>query len=610
MAKIANVALTNTFNTWRVNSNQSFDRLSQFAINNSALYANNITANNVLRSSGNTVLGAAGKRAIVTGLLSANGRVTVGTNLAVSGNTSTNKLTVTNSFTSSGNTALGDGVADITTITGSASISKNLTVSGNTAISGLLANNALGISSYALKTNGTSVFWGIALSNTLTTTVATRTLVPTSNITFNLGSTTKRYKDIFLANSTIHLGDAQISASGNKVLFNNVPAVSNSFLTSTFATKISPTTSGLLAHTGRATVSTNLAVSGNTALGDGVADTTTITGSASISKNLTVSGNTSSNKLTVTNLFTSSGNTALGDGVADTTTITGSASISKNLTVSGNASVATLTATSDSSFTSTGAVTVSKGTTAQRPASPASGMFRFNTTNAEFEGYNGTAFASIGGGLPGEQAQVFTSSGTFTIPTLITAVKVTVQGGGGGGGGASGGACPGPGIGGGGGAGGAAITWLTSLTPGNTLSVTIGSAGAAGSSGGGAGGTGGTSSVASGTQTITTISGTGGNGGAGGPAGATGDGGAGGGTSGDAMAITGQKGDGANDARAATGGDSLFGRGGRDARGGAGARGGGDATGYGGGGSGAVGASPNLPHAGGAGTAGIVSIEW
>ena len=526
MAKIANVALTNTFNTWRVNSNQSFDRLSQFAINNSALYANNITANNVLRSSGNTVLGAAGKRAIVTGLLSANGRVTVGTNLAVSGNTSTNKLTVTNSFTSSGNTALGDGVADITTITGSASISKNLTVSGNTAISGLLANNALGISSYALKTNGTSVFWGIALSNTLTTTVATRTLVPTSNITFNLGSTTKRYKDIFLANSTIHLGDAQISASGNKVLFNNVPAVSNSFLTSTFATKISPTTSGLLAHTGRATVSTNLAVSGNT---------------------------------------------ALGDGVADTTTITGSASISKNLTVSGNASVATLTATSDSSFTSTGAVTVSKGTTAQRPASPASGMFRFNTTNAEFEGYNGTAFASIGGGLPGEQAQVFTSSGTFTIPTLITAVKVTVQGGGGGGGGASGGACPGPGIGGGGGAGGAAITWLTSLTPGNTLSVTIGSAGAAGSSGGGNGGTGGTSSVASGTQTITTISGTGGNGGAGGPAGATGDGGAGGGTSGDAMAITGQKGDGANDARAATGGDSLFGRGGRDARGGGGA---------------------------------------
>lgn len=57
----------------------------------------------------------------------------------------------------------------------------------------------------------------------------------------------------------------------------------------------------------------------------------------------------------------------------------------------------TLTATADSSFTSTGAVIVSKGTTGQRPGSPVSGMFRFNTTTAEFEGYNGTAFASVGG---------------------------------------------------------------------------------------------------------------------------------------------------------------------------------------------------------------------
>jgi hypothetical protein len=61
------------------------------------------------------------------------------------------------------------------------------------------------------------------------------------------------------------------------------------------------------------------------------------------------------------------------------------------------ATVTTLTATADSAFTSTGAVTVAKGTTAERPGTPVSGMFRFNTTTAEFEGYNGTAFASVGG---------------------------------------------------------------------------------------------------------------------------------------------------------------------------------------------------------------------
>jgi len=42
----------------------------------------------------------------------------------------------------------------------SATVTKNLTVSGNTTISGLIANGSLGVSGYALKTNGTSVYWG------------------------------------------------------------------------------------------------------------------------------------------------------------------------------------------------------------------------------------------------------------------------------------------------------------------------------------------------------------------------------------------------------------------------------------------------------------------
>ena len=60
------------------------------------------------------------------------------------------------------------------------------------------------------------------------------------------------------------------------------------------------------------------------------------------------------------------------------------------------ATVTTLTASEDSSFTSTGALSISKGTTGQRPT-PASGMLRFNTTSVEFEGYNGTAWAGVGG---------------------------------------------------------------------------------------------------------------------------------------------------------------------------------------------------------------------
>lgn len=115
----------------------------------------------------------------------------------------------------------------------------------------------------------------------------------------------------------------------------------------------------------------------------------------------------------------------------------------------------------------------------------------------------------------GISSQIFTSSGTFTIPSGITKLKVSVAGGGGGGTGqtsyfdGSGGfndpATAGT-------FAGAAIKYLTGLTPSATLTITIGGGGSAGGSGGtsSTGGAGGTSSVASGTQAISTISATGG----------------------------------------------------------------------------------------------------
>jgi hypothetical protein len=58
-----------------------------------------------------------------------------------------------------------------------------------------------------------------------------------------------------------------------------------------------------------------------------------------------------------------------------------------------------LTASADSSFTSTGALQISKGTTGQQPGSPSTGMLRYNTTTNQFEGYSGSspAWNSVGG---------------------------------------------------------------------------------------------------------------------------------------------------------------------------------------------------------------------
>ena len=51
----------------------------------------------------------------------------------------------------------------------------------------------------------------------------------------------------------------------------------------------------------------------------------------------------------------------------------------------------------------TGSAYMPKGTTAQRDGTPQAGMLRFNTTEEEFEGYNGSEWAAVGGaGLIGE----------------------------------------------------------------------------------------------------------------------------------------------------------------------------------------------------------------
>jgi hypothetical protein len=74
---------------------------------------------------------------------------------------------------------------------------------------------------------------------------------------------------------------------------------------------------------------------------------------------------------------------------------------SANLTWNGTTIAVTgaLTATADSTFSSTGALTISKGTSIEQPGSPVTGMLRYNTTSNQFEGYSGSspAWNPVGG---------------------------------------------------------------------------------------------------------------------------------------------------------------------------------------------------------------------
>ena len=60
---------------------------------------------------------------------------------------------------------------------------------------------------------GNTVQAGGGSGNSFTTTLSTQHIIPSSNNTFDLGSNTKRFRDLFLQGSTIKLGTANISAT-------------------------------------------------------------------------------------------------------------------------------------------------------------------------------------------------------------------------------------------------------------------------------------------------------------------------------------------------------------------------------------------------------------
>jgi hypothetical protein len=188
-------------------------------------------------------------------------------------------------------------------------------------------------------------------------------------------------------------------------------------------------------------------------------------------------------------------------------------------------------------------------------------------------------------------SQAFSSSGTFVVPNTVTRLRATAIGGGGAGGSCTTGASVGAG---GGGAGGVGKVWLTNMTPGSLIPVTVGAFGVA--IAGSTGGAGSTSSFG------TYCSATGGAGGLPGSSSASGTGGIGGNALGATVYYPGSYGSDAvpGVARGGDGGGPGGGKGSSSGANGA------NAVSWGGGGGGASGAG----FSGGSGGGGLVIVEW
>lgn len=78
--------------------------------------------------------------------------------------------------------------------------------------------------------------------DTLVGTLYTRALVPTANVTYDIGTSTMRYKDLYLSGNTINLGDVQLTTNGTAFSVSNTTggvfpsALANTTITGTLFT--------------------------------------------------------------------------------------------------------------------------------------------------------------------------------------------------------------------------------------------------------------------------------------------------------------------------------------------------------------------------------------
>jgi len=117
------------------------------------------------------------------------------------------------------------------------------------------------------------------------------------------------------------------------------------------------------------------------------------TGNFTVAGNLSVLGNTNAAAATFT------GNVAALNISTANVTATGNVA-ANNVSITTALTGNTATFTGNSQFNGTGALKVPVGTSGQRPTA-ATGQVRFNTTDTQFEGYNGSQWSSIGGAAAG-----------------------------------------------------------------------------------------------------------------------------------------------------------------------------------------------------------------
>lgn len=249
-------------------------------------------------------------------------------------------------------------VGNITTIA-------DATLQGNVVV-GVDSRYSIGASNGYIK----NVYANTIVANTITTgngnVILTGNIIPSSNITYNLGTTTNRFKDLFLSGTTIDLGGATIKtdATSGAIALIPQPTVSNPNPTGIV---VSPAGTVSAVSTTGGTLATN-AISN--------ASNTAVTNNTTTFANITSNGNVITSNVYADRFFYS-------NGTAFSSSNYGNTQVSAYLT-GGNTVVGT-------SYW-----TIPVGDTAARPASAPYGATRFNSQTGWLEVYANGAWGNAG----------------------------------------------------------------------------------------------------------------------------------------------------------------------------------------------------------------------
>lgn len=332
------------------------------------------------------------------------------------------------------------------------SLTTPLLIGGTTASSTLTLQSTSGVGtsdSILFKVGNNGATTAITISSAGVVSLNTALAVGSGGT----GAATFTANGVIYGNTTSALGVTAAGTTGQVLVATTSGAPSWGAIPSTAAvTSITFGTTGLTpntATTGAVTVAgTLVAANGGTgqsgyAVGDLLyADTTTslakladvATGSVLVSGGVGVAPSYSASPTLTTSLTTPLlvGGTGVGSSLTLQSTSGVGATDSVVIKVGNNGAETAISVATTGivTFPTTNAVKLPAGTTAQQPAG-VTGMIRFNTTDTTFEGYNGTAWAGIGGGAVGGGVnasvstytdQVFfinsnTVQSNYTIPT-------------------------------------------------------------------------------------------------------------------------------------------------------------------------------------------------